>query len=302
VILCRCFLLIEIERSGINGIFFLVAGCPQEITDKRISLIMSINIDLTKRHALVTGVSSGIGAGIALVLAQAGCDVVGCGLDDAEIIGAQSFLDSVRACGRRAFYQALDISDASAARAFVDTAALSLGGIDLVVSNAGRNFFKGVEKTSEVDWEANLELNLASHWRIAQAAKPYLDAAEQSVIIINASIHAYRTIRNGFPYNIAKAGLTSMVQSIALEWGPHIRAVGIAPGLIETPQAEIWFNRFSDPNTKRAEAAAIHPVGRLGTPADIGALCAFLCSPLAGFISGTTILIDGGRSAVLQDN
>jgi NAD(P)-dependent dehydrogenase (short-subunit alcohol dehydrogenase family) len=93
-----------------------------------------------------------------------------------------------------------------------------------------------------------------------------------------------------------------MVQSMAIEWGPHLRAVGVAPGFIDTPLAEAWFHEFPDPANKRKQIEDLHPVGRLGTPQDVGALCAFLCSPLAGFISGTTILIDGGRGAIMQDD
>ncbi|MGH2524954.1 MAG: SDR family NAD(P)-dependent oxidoreductase [Anaerolineales bacterium] len=129
----------------------------------------------------------------------------------------------------------------------------------------------------------------------------HISIARNPVIIITASNHAFYTLPNSVPYNVAKAGLVAMVQSLAIEWGPHIRAVGIAPGFIDTPMNIEWFGQFPDPAAKRAQVVGIHPVGRLGTPEEVGALCAFLCSPLAGFISGTTILIDGGRSAVMQD-
>jgi len=262
---------------------------------------MSINIDLNNYRALVTGVSSGIGAGIAEALAKAGSDVAGCGLEAVDSEGAQRFISTVERFGRRAFYHALDIAGAQAVRAFVDGAAAQLGGLDIVVSNAGRNVFKGVEKTAESDWYANIELNLAAHWRVAQSAKQYLDQAEHPVVVIITSNHALHTLPNCFPYNVAKAGLVAMVQSMAIEWGPHLRAVGIAPGFIETPLADAWFNEFTDPGAKRVQIERLHPVGRFGMPGDVGALCAFLCSPLAGFISGNTILIDGGRSAVMQD-
>lgn len=262
---------------------------------------MALQIELSNYRALVTGVSSGIGAGIARALAQAGCDVAGCGLDDGGSEGAQSFLAQAKVHGRRAVYQAVDIADAIAARAFVEWAARQLGGIDVVVSNAGRNVFKGVAGSSEADWRENAELNLAAHWRVAQAAKPHLDQAAAPVIIIITSNHALYTLPNCFPYNVAKAGLVAMVQSLAIEWGPHIRAVGIAPGFVETPLNQSWFDSFPDPAAKRAEVIGMHPVGRLGTPADMGHWCAFLCSPLAGYISGTTILIDGGRGAIMQD-
>ena len=262
---------------------------------------MSLPIDLAGRRAIVTGVSSGIGAGIALALARAGCDVAGCGLESAQSDGARQFLADVERQGRRGLYQAADLADGAAARAFVAWAADQLGGIDLLVSNAGRNFNVGAAQCGEDDWQANLDLNLAAHWRVAQAAKPHLDRAASPAVIIIASNHAFFTIPNSFPYNVAKAGLTALVQSLALEWGPHVRAVGVAPGFVDTPMNVEWFGRFPDPAAKRGQIERIHPVGRIGTPADVGALVAFLGSPLAGFISGTTILIDGGRSAVMQD-
>jgi NAD(P)-dependent dehydrogenase (short-subunit alcohol dehydrogenase family) len=262
---------------------------------------MSLNIDLSGLRALVSGASSGIGAGIAATLAQAGSDVAGCGIEDAQSDGAQSFLREVVQLGRRAFYQSVDLTDAAATRAWVQAAAQQLGDIDLIVSNAGANFSKSVELCTEDDWRANMELNLAAHWRIAQTAKPYLDRARNPVVIVIASNQAFRPLPNAFPYNAAKAALVALVQSLAIEWGPHIRAAGIAPGFIDTPMNVEWFNHFPDPAAKRAQIESIHPVKRIGTPAEVGALCAFLCSPLAGFISGTTILIDGGRGALLQD-
>lgn len=262
---------------------------------------MTLAIDLHNFRALVTGVSSGIGLGMAQALLQAGADVAGCGLEVETSAGVNDFLASAHTLGRRAFYQTVNVAVGPAARQFVTWAAAQLGGLDSVVSNAGRNFFKGVEHATEADWQANAELNLAAHWRVAQAAKPYLDQSARPVIIITASNHAYYTLRDSFPYNVAKAGLVALVQSLAIEWGPHIRAVGIAPGFINTPLAEAWFNEFPDPAAKRAEINALHPVGRIGMPQDVGALCAFLCSPLASYISGNTILVDGGRNAVMQD-
>lgn len=194
------------------------------------------------------------------------------------------------------------MADAAAARGFVAWAAQQLGGLDIVVSNAGRNVFAGTAQCSDAAWQANIDLNLAAHWRVAQAAKPHLDQAAHPVVVIIASNHALSTMPGCFPYNVAKAGLVALVQSLALEWGPHIRAVGVAPGFIDTPLAADWFDTFANPSAKRAEIERTHPVGRLGTPDDVGALCAFVCSPLAGFISGTTLLIDGGRSAVMRDD
>ena len=261
---------------------------------------MPLHIDLRGYRAVVTGVTSGIGAGIAAALAGAGCDVAGCGVEQDDSAGARGFRDNVQQHGARAFYRSIDLTEPSSARQFVEWAAKQLESVDIVVSNAGRNVFKGVDSCSEDDWNANMALNLAAHWRLAQAAKPYFDRARQPVMIIVTSNHAHYTMPGSFPYNVAKAGLKALVQSLAIEWGPHVRAVGIAPGFIDTPLAAAWFDSFPDPVAKRAQIEQLHPVGRVGLPADVAALCTFLCSPLASFISGTTVLIDGGRSAVMQ--
>jgi NAD(P)-dependent dehydrogenase (short-subunit alcohol dehydrogenase family) len=263
---------------------------------------MSIQIDLLDKRALVTGVSSGIGAAIAKVLAMAGCDVAGCGTRSADSPEVAHFHQSVEQAGRRAFYLQADLRDAVQLRTFTTQAAKCLGGIDVLVSNAGRNVFRGVEGCTEADWQDCMELDLASHWRLCQATADNLRSGRSPVIIIISSNHAYSTIPGCFPYNVAKAGLTAMVQSLAIELGPMIRAVGIAPGFIDTPGNDVWFQSFSDPAAERLRTEKLHPVHRLGTPEEIGAFCAFLASNHAAFMTGVTVLIDGGRSALMQDS
>ncbi|HEX2861564.1 MAG TPA: SDR family oxidoreductase [Lacunisphaera sp.] len=258
---------------------------------------MSLSIDLSGRRALVTGVTQGIGAGIARGLAAAGADVAGCATRPSGDPLVRAFLDRLAAAGRRGFYFQSDLATEEGPAAFVAEAARALGGVDLVVSNAGRNVFRGVKDCSEKDWRECLDLDLASHWRLARAAKGHLESAAAPVIIVISSNHAASTLSGCFPYNVAKAGLGALVQSLALEWGPRIRTVGIAPGFIDTPGNDRWFGSFPDPAAKRAEIEAGHPAGRIGTPEEIGSLCAFLASGHAGFISGTTLLVDGGHSA-----
>jgi len=264
---------------------------------------MPLTIDLSGRRALVTGVSSGIGAAIASTLAQAGCDVAGCGSRPAEDVGSRAFLDSVRSHGRAAHYHSVNLATENGPAELIAFAAKALGGLDIVISNAGRNVFKGAEKCTEAAWAECINLDLASHWRLARAAKPHLDkAAQPGVIIVIGSNHAWGTIPGCFPYNVAKAGLLGLVQSLAIEWGKQIRTVGIAPGFIDTAGNDAWFNSFPDPAAERARTGKLHPVGRIGSVNEIGALCAFLASDNAGFISGTTLLVDGGRSALMQDS
>jgi NAD(P)-dependent dehydrogenase (short-subunit alcohol dehydrogenase family) len=264
---------------------------------------MPLEINLAGRRALVTGVSSGIGAAIAAKLAEAGCDVAGCGSRPADDSGARSFEEAVKAHGRMAHYFSVNLATETGPAKFVEFAAQKLGGIEIVVSNAGRNIFKGAEKCTEADWAECMNLDLASHWRLARAAKPWLEASSATgVILVIGSNHAWNTIPGCFPYNIAKAGLLGLVQSLAIEWGERIRSVGIAPGFIDTAGNDTWFNSFPDPKAERTRTEKLHPVGRIGSVDEIGVLCVFLASDHAGFISGTTILADGGRSALMQDS
>lgn len=245
---------------------------------------MSLEIDLAGKVAIVTGSASGIGAGIAAVLARAGAIVEGC-----DISGGNGAAQ-------------VDVTDPPALERFVAEVARRNGGIDILVSCAGANVFTGAAESTEADWERNQNLNLTAHWRLARLCKPHLEKKGHGVIIIITSNHAFSSIPGCFPYNVAKTALTGLVRSLAIEWGPAIRTVGIAPGFIDTPGNQQWFNSFPDPDAEKARTIGLHPVKQLGSPEEIGAWCAFLASPFAAFASGTTYLVDGGRSALMQDS
>ncbi len=262
---------------------------------------MGLEIDLSGKRAFVSGVTSGIGAAIAKTLAQAGCDVAGCGRGAADQAGAANFIQSVEIYGSQALYLKGDLSNEETPKALISETIQVFQGIDILVSNAGRNIFRGAKACSNSDWEECMNLDLAAHWRLSQAAYPHLIEATPGVIVIIGSNHGWTTMPGCFPYNVAKAGLKAMVQSFAIEWGPNIRTVGIAPGFIETAGNQTWFDSFDDPAAERARTESLHPVGRIGSAEEIACLCAFLASPMSGFTSGTTLCIDGGRSAVLQD-
>jgi NAD(P)-dependent dehydrogenase (short-subunit alcohol dehydrogenase family) len=100
---------------------------------------------------------------------------------------------------------------------------------------------------------------------------------------------------------VTKTALTGLVRSQAIEWGPEIRTVGVAPGFIETPGNNKWFESFSDAEAERNRTIKLHPAGKLGSVEEVGAFCAFLASEYAAFMTGTTYLMDGGRSALMQD-
>jgi NAD(P)-dependent dehydrogenase (short-subunit alcohol dehydrogenase family) len=262
---------------------------------------MAVEIDLTGKRALVTGASDGVGAGVARVLARAGCRVAGSGRVAPDHPRAVELLQTLHREGPEGIYLSGDLADPTVPARLVDEAVAAMGGLDILVSNAGRNDFHGAAVTSDKNWQDCIDVNLASHWRIAKAARPWLERSGSGVIVIMTSNHAFHTMPGCFPYNVAKSGLVALVQSLAIEWGPAIRAVGVAPGFIDTPGNQAWFDSFPDPAAERALTESRHPVGRIGTPAEVGNLCSFLASPLGGFITGNTILIDGGRSALMQD-
>ena len=263
---------------------------------------MALAIDLSGRVALVTGATSGIGAGIAHMLAKAGAHVAGCGMSEPGNPKASAFKSAITTTGQRAFYHQTNVESPAELEAMVAAVVAEFGRIDILVSSAGRNVFKGAENCSEAEWMGNMDLNLASHWRLAKLCKPHLEASGHGVVQIMTSNHAWASIPGCFPYNVAKTALTGLVRSLAIEWGPKVRVVGIAPGFIETPGNDEWFASFPDPSQERDRTIRSHPAGKLGTCEEIGAWSAFLASDYAAFATGTTFLIDGGRLALLQDS
>lgn len=263
---------------------------------------MPLQIDLKNKVALITGVTSGIGAGVAKMFAKAGANVVGCGTSDPDSDEVKNFTKIVTEQDQESLYRTVDVTNKDALEQLIAAAANKFGRIDILVSNAGKNFFEGVAECTKEKWKKNMELNLTAHWYLAKLCKPYLDRANPGVIILMASNHAFQTLPGCFPYNVTKTALTGLVRSLAIEWGPKIRTVGLAPGFIDTPGNQKWFDSFDDPNAERKRTLNLHPVKRIGSTLEVGTWCAFLASEYAAFASGTTYLLDGGRSALMQDD
>jgi NAD(P)-dependent dehydrogenase (short-subunit alcohol dehydrogenase family) len=260
-----------------------------------------LNINLKEKVALITGVSSGVGQGVAGILAKAGCRISGCGRSAEDTEGVQQFVKDMQKENTSFLYTSMDITSPEDQERLIKKTVKTFGGIDILVSNAGVNVFEGAANCTEEQWNFNMELNLKSHWQISKLCKPYLEKNEKGVILIMTSNHSDYTIPGCFPYNVSKTALKGLVQSLAIEWGPKIRTVGVAPGFIDTKGNQKWFDSFPDATEERQRTIDMHPVKRIGTPEEVGKLCAFLASDAAAFISGTTILMDGGRSALMQD-
>ncbi|MFV8346172.1 SDR family NAD(P)-dependent oxidoreductase [Flavobacterium sp. ZB4P13] len=253
-------------------------------------------IDLTGKTVLITGVTNGIGASIAKMFAKAGANVSGC----ATSADGSEFIKATVENSVKGMYMQCDVTKEESLRKFVQNTIETFGRIDVLISNAGANVFEGAANCDEEHWQQNMELNLASHWRLSKLCKPYLEK-NNGVIIVMTSNHAYSSIPGCFPYNVTKTALTGLVRSLAIEWGPTIRTVGIAPGFIDTPGNQNWFDSFPDAAKERQRTIDLHPVKKIGSPEEVGAWCVFLASEYASFASGVTYLLDGGRSALMQD-
>lgn len=263
---------------------------------------MAFKIDLTGKVVLITGGISGIGLGASLQFAAAGATVIACAELDIDDPLVASFFEKMEPFQHEAFYYEADVSKKTSIRALVTQIGNVHGRLDILVSNAGKNVFKGLDDCTMDDWNRNNVLNLTSHWLMARALKPLLAQASPGVIIVMTSNHAYASIPGCFPYNVTKGALLSLVKAMAIEWGPAIRTVGLAPGFIDTPGNQKWFDSFPDADAERQKTVDRHPVKKLGTIEEIGGWCVFLSSTYASFASGSTYLIDGGRSALMQED
>lgn len=253
---------------------------------------------LPGKRIIVTGATSGIGQATAIYAAQQGADVAFCGLTEE---GSTETIRAIQDAGRRSFFRALDLSDLEEARTFTRDAIDFLGGLDGVVNNAGTNFFHGVLGATHDDIQRCFAVDFYPAWAICQEAYPALKAAGGGVIVNIASIHAERTFAGSFPYNAAKAALVALTKSLALEWGrDNIRALAIAPAMILTPLSSDYFARL-DPASKELQRLERHyPVEHIGSPDDVASLVAYLLSGINLFLSGSTILVDGGISALME--
>jgi 3-oxoacyl-[acyl-carrier protein] reductase len=246
-------------------------------------------IDLGGKRALVTGAQQGIGRAIALALAEAGADVAVNYLDDAGAAGQVA--DGVRALGRVAALVQADVAVPDGARAMVAAADAALGGLDILVNNAGVFPRVAFVDMTEADWDHVMDVNLKGGFFVAQAAVRLMLARGEPGAIVNLASQAVRgSSPRGVHYAASKGGVVSMTRAMALELAPFgIRVNAIAPGLTDTAQP-----RYGSSEAELADMAAAIPLGRMGLPADIGGMAAFLASDRAAFMTGQTVHMNGG--------
>jgi 2-dehydro-3-deoxy-D-gluconate 5-dehydrogenase len=249
------------------------------------------DFSLIGKTALVTGASGGLGQGFAVALAAAGADVVISELPQ-KLESCAITLELIRAYGRSAKAIGLDVQDVAQCQ----QAALEAGAVDILVNNAGVNRVQWAEDVTEENWDLVLNTNLKGAFFLTQAVGKQMIARGQGGRIINiASQNGLIGYYQRAAYCSAKAGLINQTRVLALEWAKHgITVNAIAPTFVVTPLTE---QTFSQPEIK-ADLESRIPMGRIGTVSDMLGACVFLSSSAAGFITGHTLTVDGGWTAI----
>jgi NAD(P)-dependent dehydrogenase (short-subunit alcohol dehydrogenase family) len=241
--------------------------------------------DLTGRRVLVTGASTGIGAAVAVRLAQAGASVV-------AVSRSGRIPDGDHGAGSIAPVSA-DLARADELDTVVDRSVELLGGIDVLVNNAGRGDWLALDDVDRAYFDDLMALNLWAPLRLSQLAHPHLAAGDRPVIVMVGSVDAVRPSAGGVVYGASKAGLAASTIALSKEWGGDgIRVVQVDPGIVDTPMASEVV-----PQLERA-GFGVNIVRRAGRPDEIAGLVHYLVSPLGGFATGVSFRLDGGAVAM----
>lgn len=250
---------------------------------------------LAGASAIVTGSTRGIGAKIAKRLASVGASVVVTGRTVAE---GQAVVEAITAAGGEALFERTDVRNPDEIEQLVETTVDAYGGVDVLVNNAAFETDTSPEAVDIETWNAIFETDFRAYWLTAKHAYPYLSESDRGAIVNISSNHATATQPKKFPYNAIKAGIDGMTRSMAVAWGVDgIRVNSVNPGwtMVERIAEELTDDEL-------AYLDQIHPLGRIGTPEDVADAVVYLTSDLSSFVTGDCLVVDGGRTAVLQDD
>jgi len=239
------------------------------------------------RSALVVGGGQGMGRAAALLFARLGAAVA---VLDEVAERADAVAGEARGAGARAEALVADVTDAAAAEAAVGEALLRLGALDALVNVVGGASWAPLLELDDATWERDFRLNLKQHWSVSRAAARAMGATGRGgSLVVVASVSGLFSAAGHGAYGAAKAGLVSLVRTMAEEWWPHgIRANAVVPGAVRTPRIEAAW----ESGTIRRPAADVE--ARMALPEDVAGAIAFLSSDLARRITGQTLVIDGG--------
>jgi NAD(P)-dependent dehydrogenase (short-subunit alcohol dehydrogenase family) len=244
------------------------------------------------RTALVTGTSAGLGRAIAVALAREGYDLA---LTELTADALKDTLSDPAVANRKAIPIALDLRSQDSIKAAFAKATSELGGLDLLVNNAGRALLKPVIDVTDAEWDDVIDTNLKGAFFLSQLfGRDCIAKGRPGAIVSIASTHGMTGIAGRSVYGISKAGLIQMTRMLAIEWAPHnIRVNAVAPTTVMTESRQ---QLLSDPKA-RANALSRIPSGRFATPEEVAAAVVYLASSAAGSVTGHTLTVDGGLTA-----
>ena len=248
---------------------------------------------LDGKVAIVTGAGSGIGKAIAVAVAEAGADCVPTELPD-KIADLEPVCADIEATGRRAVPLPLRLPDKASIDAMVDGVLDAFGRVDILVNNAGINIPRDALELTEEDWDSVLDVNLKGLFFLSQRVGKEMLASGGKIVNMasqNGVVGYYKRAA----YCSSKAGVVNMTRVLALEWARHgINVNAVGPTFILTPLTQ---STFDDP-VLREDLLKRIPLGRVGRPEDVVGAVVFLASPAADLVTGHTLLVDGGWTAL----
>lgn len=245
-------------------------------------------LNFSGKVVMVTGGASGMGVGIARQFALAGADIGFTYLKHAD--EAEHVAQELRQLGVRAEHVRMDQGKVEDCKSAVDRVVDKLGRIDVLVNNSGLHGNTPTMELDESSWDTMLNCNLRGMFFCSQtAAKHMIARGEGGAIVSISSINSVNPLNNALHYGAAKAGVEMVTRSLAAQLGQYgIRVNAVAPGLMDSPTLDLYVPGWRERFVARA------PLAKPGQPADIGNICIFLSSPMSGWITGQTLIADGG--------
>jgi NAD(P)-dependent dehydrogenase (short-subunit alcohol dehydrogenase family) len=255
--------------------------------------------------AIVTGGSRGIGRAVVELFVEHGASVAFCGRDEQAGRAAERELAAKRADGparadrpQRAAFHHADVASEADIAALVQMCADRFGLPTILVNNAGVNANYDATTMTEDEWDAFFAIDLKAAWLAAKHVLPHMRRAARGSIVNVSSLHGFVTLDGFFPYAAAKSGLVGLTRSLALDYGPHgIRVNVVAPGFVRTRLVQESIDRAWDRAAAEANMVAGVALGRIGDPEEIANVVRFLASDEASYVTGASLLVDGGLTA-----
>jgi 3-oxoacyl-[acyl-carrier protein] reductase len=255
-----------------------------------------MDLGLAGKVAIVTGGSRGLGLGAAHALIAEGAHVVVCARGEEALKAAAAAVQKSAASGGRVAPVVGDVSTEAGAKSVVEGALAAFGGIDVVVNNVGLAKGGDLDSTSDAEWQEAFDQTLFPAIRVSRLAVPHIKKRGGGAIVIVSSIFG-REAGGRMTYNAVKAAEISLTKSLAQQLAnDQIRVVSVAPGSILFEGGSWWKRQQSDPEGIARFIKQELPFGRFGKPEEVGSAIAFLASPKASWISGTTVVVDGCQS------